>query len=201
MGDLPDELLLCPVRALRVNLARTASLPSRPRSLFISPRPLSKNALSFFIWDVIAESYSSAGLSLPSVSTSSASSPSSSRPRSSVHADGVWGVASSWACLLFWRPLPGLRLVFTSFYLSDVQFSSSRGFSLGLVVAAVAVVYFLFVVLDRLSSWYFSLLFQLGGECPWGEHSTLPRVFRCLGAPWVLSCPLESLGGAHSLLW
>ena len=45
VGDLPDELL-CPVRALRCYLSRTSSLPSRPRSLFISPRapsrPLSK---------------------------------------------------------------------------------------------------------------------------------------------------------------
>ena len=99
MGDLPDELLLCPVRALWLYLARTASLPSRPRSLFVSSRtpsrPLSKIALSFFIRDVIAESYSSAGLSLPSVSSSRSSS--SSRPRSSVLAYGVWGVASSWA--------------------------------------------------------------------------------------------------------
>ena len=34
VGSLPDELLLCPVRALRLYLSRTASLPSRPRSLF-----------------------------------------------------------------------------------------------------------------------------------------------------------------------
>ena len=52
VGDLPDELLLFPVRALRTYLARTSSLASRPRTLFVSPRSpsrsLSKNALSFF---------------------------------------------------------------------------------------------------------------------------------------------------------
>ena len=52
VGNLPDELLLCPVRALCSYLARTSSLVSRPRTLFVSPcspsRSLSKNALSFF---------------------------------------------------------------------------------------------------------------------------------------------------------
>ena len=36
VGSLPDELLLCPVRALRLYLSRTAALPSRPRSLCLS---------------------------------------------------------------------------------------------------------------------------------------------------------------------
>ena len=148
VGDLPDELLLCPVHALRIYLARTASLPSRPRALFVSPRPLSHIALSFFIRDVIAESYSSSGLSLPSVSSFSSTLPDPSyRPRSSVRAHGVRGVAASWA---FHRNAPlssvleaatwSSASVFTSFYLSDVQFSSSQGFSLGPVVAAGAVV-------------------------------------------------------------
>ena len=77
VGSLPDELLLCPVRALRLYLSHAASLPSRPRSLFGSPRApscsLSKNALSFFIREVIAEAYSSAGRSLPSASSLSSS--------------------------------------------------------------------------------------------------------------------------------
>ena len=102
MGDLPEELLLCPVRALRVYLSRTSSLPSRPRALFVSPRspshPLSKNALSFFLRDVIVEAYSSSGLSLPSTSSTSwVPSVASSRPCSSIRAHGVRGVASSWA--------------------------------------------------------------------------------------------------------
>ena len=151
VGSLPGELLLCQVRALRLYLSRTASLPTRPRSLFVSPRSptrsLSKNALSFFNREVIAEAYSSAGHSLPSASSSSSSSvSSSSRPRSSIRAHGVRGVASSWA---FHRNAPLSSIlesatwsspsVFSSFYLSDVQFSSSSGFGLGPVVAAGSV--------------------------------------------------------------
>ena len=84
VGDLPDELLLRPVRALRSYLSRTSSLAPRPRTLFVSPRSpsrsLSKNALSFFLRDVISSAYSS-----------SSSAPSSSRAHS------VRGVAASWA--------------------------------------------------------------------------------------------------------
>ena len=43
--------------------------------------------------------------------------------------------------LLFLRLLLGVLPVFTSFYLRDVQFKSSQGFSLGPVVAAGAVIY------------------------------------------------------------
>ena len=42
--------------------------------------------------------------------------------------------------LLSLRRLSGLPLLFTSFYLTDVQFSSAAGFSLGSVVAAGNVV-------------------------------------------------------------
>ena len=63
-AGLDDDLLLCPVRALRLYLDRTASLAPR---LFVSPRcpsrSLSKNAISFFLRDVI----SSAGVSRPEV--------------------------------------------------------------------------------------------------------------------------------------
>ena len=56
VGILPDELLSCPIRALWVYISRTASLSPRPRSIFVSPRspsrPLSKNALSFFLHEV-----------------------------------------------------------------------------------------------------------------------------------------------------
>ena len=109
VGSLPEEMLLCPVRALMVYLSRTASLPSRPRSLFVSPRAprsLSKNALSFFIRSVISEAYSSTGLSLSSSHlphSSTASSSSASRPHSSLRAHGVRGVAASWA---FHRNVP-----------------------------------------------------------------------------------------------
>ena len=76
VGNLPDELLLCPVRALWVYRDRTSSLLPRPLSLFVSPRslshPLSKNALSFFLRSVIVQSASSSS-SVPSSSASSSS--------------------------------------------------------------------------------------------------------------------------------
>ena len=154
VGSLPDKLLLCPVRALRLYLSHTASLPSRPRFLFVSPlspsHSLSKNVCSFFIHEVIAEVYSSAGRSLPSAPSSSSSSVSSSsfsRPRSSVRAHGVRGVATSWAFHLN-APLASILesatwsspSVFPSFYVSDVQFSSSSGYGLSPLVAAGSVV-------------------------------------------------------------
>ena len=53
VGDLLEERLLCPVKAVRMYLDTTASLAPRPRSLFVSPRcpswSLSKNALSYFL--------------------------------------------------------------------------------------------------------------------------------------------------------
>ena len=140
MGDLPDELLLCPVRALRLYHARTACISPRPRSLFVSLRSLSKNALSFFLRDVISRAYSSSSFSAPS---SAAGPSSSSSAPSSPRAHSVRGVAASWAfarnaslssvlAAASWSS----SSVFTSFYLSDVQFSSSHGFSLGPLVAA-----------------------------------------------------------------
>ena len=110
VGDLPEELLLCPVRALRHYLSRTVSLFLRPRSLFVSPpspsRPLSKNALSFFLRDVISRASSS------SSSSAGSSSASSSRSSSASRAHSVRGVAASWAeCLSFLYPCGGF-LVF-----------------------------------------------------------------------------------------
>ena len=142
VGNLPDELLLCPVRALCSYLARTSSLVSRPRTLFVSPRSpscsLFKNALSFFLRDVISSAYSSSSSSAPS---SSSSAPSSSRAHSGRGVATLWAFArnaslSSILAAASWAS----SSVFTSVYLSDVQFSSSRGFSLGPVVAAGSVV-------------------------------------------------------------
>ena len=122
-----------------------------PRSLFVSPRTpsrsLSKNALSFFIRDVIAEAYSASGSPLPSVPCSSFHPSGSSCSSSFLRAHGVCGVAASLAFLRN-APLPSVleaatwssSSVFTSFYLKDVQFSSSSGYSLGPVVAPGSVV-------------------------------------------------------------
>ena len=96
VGDLPEELLLCPVRALRHYISRAASVSPRPRSLFVSPRapsrPLSKNALSFLLRDVISCASSSSSSTPSRVSCSS-----SSLPSSSFRARSVRGVAASWA--------------------------------------------------------------------------------------------------------
>ena len=66
-AGLDDDLLLCPIRALRIYLDRLSSLSPLRHGLFVSPcrptRPLSKNAVSFFLRDVI----SSAGASRPEV--------------------------------------------------------------------------------------------------------------------------------------
>ena len=121
--------------ALQVYLQRTSSLSPRPRSLFVSPRspsrPLSKNALSFFLRSVIL-------LSFPSPSTT---------PSAASRAHSVRGMATSTA---FSHNVPlssilaaatwSSSTVFTAFYLRDVEFSSSSGFSLGPVVAVGAAV-------------------------------------------------------------
>ena len=56
-AGLDDDLLLCPVRALRFYLHRTRSLSPLRHRLFVSPRrpsrAMSKNAVSFFLRKVI----------------------------------------------------------------------------------------------------------------------------------------------------
>ena len=63
VGDLPEELLLCPVCALRLYISRVSSVSPCRHSLFVSPRSptraLLKNALSFFLRDLISRAYSS----------------------------------------------------------------------------------------------------------------------------------------------
>ena len=97
VGDLPEELLLCPVHALRLYLSRTASLSPRPRSLFVSPRSpsraVSKNTLSFFLRDLIACASSSSS----STSSTGGSMSSSAPSPSAFRAHSVRGVATSWA--------------------------------------------------------------------------------------------------------
>ena len=136
VGNLEEELLLCPVRALRVYLNRTSQGGTRPRNLFVSPkcpfRGISKNAISYFLREVISEAQVQQADPGPSV-----------QPR----AHSVRGMATSSA---FLRNSPVAKvleaatwkssLVFTSFYLKDVQFDTPDGFSLGPCVAANAVI-------------------------------------------------------------
>ena len=134
VGALPDELLLCPVRAVCLYISRVSSVSPCPRTLVVrSPsRSLSKNAIIFFLRGVISQAYSS-----PSSSSSSSSSlPSSST--SAFLAHSVRGVAASWAfsrnallSSILAAATWSSSSVFTSFYLKDVQFSLSHGFGLG----------------------------------------------------------------------
>ena len=58
-GDLEEGSLLCHVRALNIYLRRTISFVVKASSLFVSPRsssrPISKNAVSYFLREVISE--------------------------------------------------------------------------------------------------------------------------------------------------
>ena len=115
VGDLPEDRLLCPVRAVRVYLRCTEALRPRPRALFVSPscpsRALSKNALSYFIRRVIIDS-GAAGKGVSS------------------RAHSVRGVATSVLFLRNWSVSRVLEAatwksnpVFASFYLRNVFFS------------------------------------------------------------------------------
>ena len=95
-------------------------------------RPLSKNAISFFIREVISQAYGSSPDPGPSV-----------RPR----AHSVRGMATSSSFLrnhsissvlaaACWKS----PSVFSSFYLKDIQFSHSDGFGLGPFIAASEVI-------------------------------------------------------------
>ena len=60
VGNMEEELSVCPVRALQAYISRTADIQSRPSSLFLSPKnpskSISKNAISFFIRELITQS-------------------------------------------------------------------------------------------------------------------------------------------------
>ena len=128
-AGLDDDLLLCPVRALRIYLDRISSLSPLRHRLFMSPRrptrPLSKNAVSFFLRDVI----SSAGASRPEVGR--------------LRAHDIRGVSTSVAFHRNWSVSAVLesatwssRSVFSSYYLRDLQHEYDGLLSLGPFVAA-----------------------------------------------------------------
>ena len=128
-AGLDDDLLLCPVRALRIYLDRLSSLSLLRHRLFVSPRrptrPLSKNAVSFFLRDVI----SSAGASRPEVGR--------------IRAHDIRGVSISVAFHRNWSVSAVLESatwssssVFSSFCLRDLQHDYDGLLSLGPFVAA-----------------------------------------------------------------
>ena len=103
--SLPDELSLCPVRALQIYLRRTSTLSPCPRSLFVSPRSPSKKGLSFFLHSVIS-------LSFP------ASSP---PPPSSSRAHSIRAISTSAA---FSRNVPLASILATATWSSSTVFTS-----------------------------------------------------------------------------
>ena len=128
-AGLGDDLLLCPVWALRFYLDRTTPLTPLRHRLFVSPRrpsrALSKNAISFFLHDVIT----AAGASRPEVG--------------SVRAHDIRGVSTSVAFHCNWSVSAvsdsatwSSSSVFSSFYLRDIQHEYNGILSLGPFVAA-----------------------------------------------------------------
>ena len=125
-AGLDDDLLLCPVRALRIYLDRTHPIRHR---LFVSPRrpsrAISKNAVSFFLRDVIT----AVGTSRPEVGSVQAHD--IRRASTSVAFHRNWSVSvvlesATWSS----------SSVFSSFYLHEVQNEYDGIRSLGPFVAA-----------------------------------------------------------------
>ena len=60
-NNQPDDLRLCPVRALRICLNKVKSQPLCCRNLFVQlnhmDRPMSKNGISYFLRDTIREAH------------------------------------------------------------------------------------------------------------------------------------------------
>ena len=126
---LDVDLLLCPVRALRIYPDRTLSLAPSRRRLFVSPScptcAMSKNAFSLFLREVIH----GAEASRPEVGT--------------VRAHDIHGVSTSVAFHRNWAVSAVLDAatwssssVFTSFYLRDLQYEFQGLRLLGPFVAA-----------------------------------------------------------------
>ena len=123
LGDfaagMPEDLLLCPVRALSAYLDRTSGIVNRPRRLFVSPRcpsrAMSKNGISYMLREIIVQSGASSG--------------SGQVPR----AHSIRGIATSSAFFRNWSLRSILEAaswrantVFTSFYLRDLSFTAGE---------------------------------------------------------------------------
>ena len=128
-AGLDDDILLCPVRALRIYLDRTSTLAPLRHRLFVSPccpsRTISKNAISFFLRDIIT----AAGASRPEVGR--------------VRAHDVRSVSTSVAFHRNWSVSAVLEsatwsssTVFSSFFLHNIQHEYDGLLSLGPFVAA-----------------------------------------------------------------
>ena len=133
-NGLEEGSLLCPVRSLRIYLKRTKGLSRKSSALFVSPRcptrPISKNAISFFLREVISGAGAIRGSegqplrahSIRGISTSAAFL--KNRSISSVLEAATWKSNS----------------VFSSFYFKDLTFTHGEWKSLGPFVAAGSVI-------------------------------------------------------------
>ena len=137
-NDYDSEKPLCPVRALSWYLDRTKVAQGRPDSLFLSirnpSRPISKNAISFFIRELIleAEAVVEGDPRLPRAH-SVRSAGTSAAFLKNVSLDKILSAAC-------WKS----SSVFTSSYLRDFQFERENCHSLGPFVASGQVLSFPF---------------------------------------------------------
>ena len=118
VGDLPEERLLCPVQTVCTYLTLMSSILPHPHSHFVS-HPLSKNALSFFMRQVIIDADAFWEDAAP-------------------RAHSVCGMATSAAFLRNWSVSKVLEAatwrsnpVFASFYFRNLSFSLDGCSSLG----------------------------------------------------------------------
>ena len=132
-GDFQEGSLLCPVRALRVYLDRTKMCRGMVPSLFLSPsfpkRAISKNAISFFLREVISDAGAVREVE-----------------GQSVKAHSIRGMATSVAFMRNWSISKVLEAatwksttVFSSFYFKDLVHELDELKSLGPFIAAGAV--------------------------------------------------------------
>ena len=128
-AGLDIDLPLCPVRALCLYLLRARSLSPHRHRLFVSPRrhsrAMSKNAVSFFLREVI----SAAGAARPQVGSLRAHEVRSVSTSLAFHRN--WSVSSVLESAT-WAP----SSVFSSFYLRDIQHEYDGLLSLGPFMAA-----------------------------------------------------------------
>ena len=136
-GDDPDEMVLCPVRAVRLYVKRTQPLRQNDNGrLFLATgrnkKEVSKNTISFWLRETIRRAYQSSGeedLALK------------------IRAHEIRGIAPT---LLFRRNFAVTQVLragtwknqttFTSFYLRDTAHKSLDTFHLGPIVAAQGIV-------------------------------------------------------------
>ena len=136
-GDDPEEMLLCPVRAMRLYLKRTRSLRSSEQGrLFLSTgrskKVVSKNTISFWLRETIRKAYEASGQEAKAVR---------------IRTHEIRGIAPT---LLFRRNFAVEQVLragvwksqttFSSFYLRDITHKSLDTFHLGPIVAAQGIV-------------------------------------------------------------